>query len=323
MNTPTKRAAADPSSRIELFREFLSFFWLRPENALLLALRAEAYARTLPLMGNGPAADVSCGDGVFSFITCGGRLTAGSDMFRSVRMDRAFRDEKYDAFDHFDAQAYGVSVKSPAELRYDLGTDWKDALLQKAAVLDFHRRLMRHDNNEPLPLEDASFAYVYSNSAYWVDNFEGHLRDLVRITQPGGHLVFEMKHSRILESGMNQWADVMGARALGILDAGRAATWRGLRSLAELRDILGSLPGTRIVEITPVYGGLPVRMWDIGLRPLFTPLARLANGVPEEVRAEAKAEWCAICEAVLSDYLASYRASDDDAVEHLIVLERS
>ena len=315
-------ASMTTRSRLELFREFLSFFWLRPENALLVALRAEAYARTLPLMGDGPAADVSCGDGVFTFITSGGRLTPESDMFRSVRMDAAFRDEKYDAFDHFSPERYGVSVAQPAPIGFALGTDWKDTLLAKAKVLGFYERLLQHDNNRPLPLEDASFAYVYSNSAYWVDNFEAHLRDLVRITRPGGHLVFEMKHSRLLERGVAQWAGFMGERAVEVLDAGRAATWKGLRSIEDLRSILGSLDGTRVVEFSPIYGGLPVRMWDVGLRPLFTPLARLANGVSEELRAEAKAEWCAICESLLAHYLDGYRVEEDDAIEHLVVLER-
>ena len=57
------------------FKEFLKFFWLRPENALLLSLIAEAYQSTLKYFGDGSnTIDVSCGVGVFSFIVLGGTL---------------------------------------------------------------------------------------------------------------------------------------------------------------------------------------------------------------------------------------------------------
>ncbi len=39
------------SIRTKYFQQFLRFFWLRPESALLLAIRTEKYASTTELMG--------------------------------------------------------------------------------------------------------------------------------------------------------------------------------------------------------------------------------------------------------------------------------
>ena len=90
------------------FKEFLKFFWLRPENALLLSLRAEAYQSTLKYFGDGSnTIDVSCGDGVFSFIVLSGTLSNKTDMFRSLDLT----SERKGNFDSFDALVMNILLK--------------------------------------------------------------------------------------------------------------------------------------------------------------------------------------------------------------------
>ena len=76
------------SERKELFKKFIKFFWLRPENALLLSIRSEKYSSTFNLLGE-MNMDISCGDGVFTFLTMGGELSDESDMFRSVNISES------------------------------------------------------------------------------------------------------------------------------------------------------------------------------------------------------------------------------------------
>ncbi len=167
------------SKRLDYFKQFLNWYWLRPESAILTSLRAEAYSSTLDLFGNGTATtEISCGDGVFSLITLGGKLSQISDMYRSILITNTFRDENYDAYDHFD-QDYIVEIEKSPELHYEYGTDWKTNLLKKAEKLNLYSNLLNHDNNLALPLENDSMHYVYSNSSYWVKNFEFHLNDIV------------------------------------------------------------------------------------------------------------------------------------------------
>ena len=67
------------SERKELFNKFIKFFWLRPENALMTSIRSQKYSSTSNLLGE-MNMDISCGDGVFTFLTMGGELSDESDM---------------------------------------------------------------------------------------------------------------------------------------------------------------------------------------------------------------------------------------------------
>jgi hypothetical protein len=251
----------------------------------------------------------------------GGKLSSETDMFRALNMESTFRKGEHDHFDSYD-EDYFVEVEKTPERGYDYGTDWKPNLLAKADHLDFYSELIEHDNNEPLPFEDGSMTYVYNNSAYWVERFEFHLQDLVRITESGGHVVLEMKTEAIKEYTSRNYAPFMGNRFHEIVDAGRLSTWKGLQSKEEILRILEELDDCHVQTVEPLYGGLPIKMWDIGLRPIFPPLSKLANGVPDETRLEAKEEWCTILYELLEHYLSKYEAEKETAVEYMIVLEK-
>ena len=58
-------SSAEPD-REDRLRRFLNVYWLRPENAFWTVLRSLAWARVRMAS---PSIDLSCGDGVFSFIS--------------------------------------------------------------------------------------------------------------------------------------------------------------------------------------------------------------------------------------------------------------
>jgi len=313
----------DKELRKHYFRGFLNWFWLRPENALLCAIRAQNYNSTLKYFKDGKKSiDVSCGDGTFSFITFGGSLSSKCDMFRSIKNDKTFRDEKYDAFNHFSKNEYLIEIKEKPEKSYDFGLDWKNNLLKKADKLNFYNNLVHHDNNNTLPFSDGEMNYVYSNSAYWVDNFEEHLKDLTRITKSGGHLILEMKVEDIKKQTSKYYLPSMGERFHEIINAGRLSTWKGLRSKDEILRILTNIKGVKLKKVTPIYGGLPIKIWNLGFRPIFNPLSKMANNLSEKMRAEVKKEWIEIFYTLFEHILITYEASDDEAVEFLIIIEK-
>lgn len=286
--------------RSELFREFLNFFWLRPENALLLAMRAEVYRSTLGSFKD-RSLDVSCGDGIFSFITFGGKLSKRTDMFRSLDLSQK-RTGQFDAFDAFDDE-YLIEISKTPDRYYLFGTDWKTNLLRKAAKLDFYNELIQHDNNYPLPFADSSLDYVYSNSSYWINNFADHLSDLARITDTKGKIILNVKTSEIFRFKSEQYLPFMGSRFHEIIDAGRAETWKGLRQREDLLNIIDKIPHTQIISVEPIYGDLMAIIWDIGLRPLFRPLAKMANNLSVTDRVDIKEEWCDIFVELFEDIL--------------------
>jgi Methyltransferase domain len=304
------------------FKEYLKFFWLRPENALLLALRADALQKTFKYFDqNKKSVDISCGDGVFSFIAMGGMLSESVDMFRSVNLSRTFRQGNYDAFDFFN-EDYFINVNKTPSKNYYYGTDWKENLLKKAEKLGFYNELIQHDNNYKLPFNDQEMQFVYSNSAYWVDKFEAHLKDMVRITEPNGLIVLEMKHKEIINYTSSNYIPFMGNKFHKIINAGRLHTWKGLRTKEEILNILKSIDEIEIELVEPIYGDILARIWDIGLRPLFNPLVKMANNLTEEQRIDIKLEWCNIIYELFIEFLEDYTPEEHSAIEHLIVLRK-
>lgn len=310
------------SKRLDYFKQFLSWYWLRPESAILTSLRAEAYTSTLDSFGNGEATlDISCGDGVFSFITLGGKLSKNSDMYRSILTENIFRDENYDAYDHFN-QNYIIEIEKAPDSYYEYGTDWKANLLKKAKKLNLYTNLINHDNNHVLPLENNSMQYVYSNSSYWVKNFVSHLNDIVRVTKPGGTIVFEMKTNDIEKYNSAKYIPFMGEKFHKIIDAGRLSTWKGLPTKSEIISIFDNIENVTIERFQPIYGNIIGQIWDIGIRPLFNPLAKMANELSPLKRLNIKDEWCTIIFELFSEFLSNYDVDENTSFEYLIVLKK-
>ena len=70
---------------MDILREFLNAFWLRPEVALI---KTHEYMALEQMPFDEPAIDIGCGDGIFSFICAGGRFGADFDMFTKTSREQ-------------------------------------------------------------------------------------------------------------------------------------------------------------------------------------------------------------------------------------------
>ena len=202
-------------------RRFLQAYWLRPENALWMALRSEVLS---PYEPQHPSIDLACGDGVFSFLHCGGEFDPAFDVFTCVAgLDRV-RDEHSDIFD-CDGDQYRPTIQARPPDTIDVGTDLKTNLLTKARRLDLYDQLVRHDNNQVLPFDTESFQTVYCNAAYWVENIDGFLAQIGRITRPGGRIILQVKLDSMARYTLEAHRHLLGDRFLDIIGRGRIETW--------------------------------------------------------------------------------------------------
>ncbi|MFQ5807073.1 MAG: methyltransferase domain-containing protein, partial [Phycisphaerae bacterium] len=206
------------AERAELLRRYLNVYWLRPENAFWTVLRSLAW-RCVPVTS--PSLDLSCGDGVFSFIHAGGEFGPSFDVFQAVgRLDRVTRDHA-DMFDQVPADGYAPEVACRPAWNIDVGTDLKPSLLSKADALSFYGALVQHDNNDALPFCDGEFRTVYCNSAKWVRNIEGFLSQIARVTRPDGTVTLHVKLDTIQQYTLAPFRAQLGERVLEIIDRGR------------------------------------------------------------------------------------------------------
>lgn len=276
-------------SRRELLERFLNAYWLRPENAYWMTLRSETLAR-VPL--NAPVVDVCCGDGVFLFLHAGGVFDAAFDVFQSVGALDRVHSSHADMFDHVTA-GYAPAIVRPPSRTIHSGLDAKQALLNKARALGLYKQLIEHDANQRLPFGDASFETVYCNAAYWVEQIDGFLRELRRITRPGGRMILQVKLEAMREYNLSPFRAQLGQRFLDILARGRLDTWPTLgdRGAWERRFKSAEL---NIVEEVPFVTATHARIWDVGLRPIAPLLVRLANGVSIADRLAVKRDWVSL-----------------------------
>ena len=80
--------------KIKLFKEFLNYFWLRPENAIIFTLKSCAIHK-LRKKKIRSSLDIACGDGVFSFITNFGTFKISEDMYLETNLNKKdIYDEK-------------------------------------------------------------------------------------------------------------------------------------------------------------------------------------------------------------------------------------
>ena len=282
---PSKSSAL---SAVETLRRFLGAYWLRPENAMWMTLRSLAL-RACEFRG--AVVDMGCGDGIFSFLHCGGTFDPGFDVFLATRS--ISHKPNADMFDHM-SDDYHPEILSPPTESFDVGVDIKPTMLAKAKRLGFYNRLVEHDNNRALPFDDGSFDTVYCNTAYWVREIDSFLGELSRITRRGGSIILHVKLASMQDCTLEAFRGVLGDACLNRLARGRMECWPTVadRATWESRFVAA---GLTIQEATPFVTRTHAHVWDVGLRPFAPMLVKLAGGVSSETRASVKAEWIDLC----------------------------
>ncbi|MBI2104111.1 MAG: methyltransferase domain-containing protein [Candidatus Omnitrophica bacterium] len=246
----------------------LNVHWLRPESALWDAIASSVVARAeLPP----PSLDLGCGNGLFSFITAGGRFSPEYDWYRNVDLERAGEGgDLYDALGTLPRRAW---ITEEPRHQFDWGLDAKATLLEQAKALGFYRQTALADANGRLPWPDESLQSVFSNMLYWLTSAEAALRELRRILRPGGRA----------------WLCLPDPAFLACCTRRRdAVRWT---VSAEEWEALAARTGFRAISATRYLSPLTLKVWDIGLRPVAGVLIKMVHRLSEADRLALKLEW--------------------------------
>ena len=277
---------------IELFDAHLNASWLRPENVVWdtvasSVIRGQAFTR--------PTLDLGSGNGIFSFLTAGGRFEAEFDWFLQAEPERvAGPADLYDV----SPRVLAPAIRRAPDYRIDVALDHKRGLLEQAAVLDLYERTVEHDAAEPLPFADGAFATVFSNILYWLDEPQRVLKECARVLAPGGRAVFcvpDPAFYTLCES--YRWRET-GSEWLRLLNGGRDGCmhWTATQ---ETFERWAADAGLRVIRHHSYLHQRTLALWDTGLRPLSRPLIALVNNLPDQRRAAVKQEWMAAVRPLL------------------------
>ncbi len=290
---------------VELFKSFLDFYFLRPENALMLTLRSISYKNSLEFFHN-KSIDVCCGDGVFSFLTLGGKLNRQVDMYQSIKLSNEIV-RKIDNYDDYNKE-YSIKILTHPNKKFETGCDYKINLLNKAKHLNFYKNLFYHDINRNFKVKD-KYNFVYSNSTYWSNNFQKHVNDLVKITNNGGYIVLQIKNDSIFKNYVQseKYSKIFGNKFCKIIDAGRKNTWKSLKNYSDILKIIKENKFVDIIDISPVYGNVMPHIWNFGLRPIFQPLYKMTSKMTKKDRFEIKKELVNITFNMFENYIRNFK----------------
>lgn len=268
-------------------KSFLNLYWLRPENGLITTFKSKAFKN---LKIESPSLDLSCGDGMFMAIHLGAIFDSDFDYFKSTKAREFSHSNFTDIYDDYNENYEVKFVKKP-DIKIDYGTDWKQALLDKADKLDLYKNLVLHDNNKlPLPFSDNFFKTVYSNSVYWVKEPEKLISDIYRITAPGGNVSLELLTPHHYET-LVYLEQFLSPKAIEILDRKRRANAIGMREYSKWREMIENA-GFKIKEVNSVYPHkMMMDIWNIGLRPISHLLIQMAEALNPQERKRIKQEW--------------------------------
>lgn len=275
----------------QILDALLSAYWLRPEQAMWRAIDFRAMAS---FEMESPSLDLGCGEGTFAFLRAGGEFQNGYDVFQATTgLNRFF--EAIDVYDAFDESAVSQIAVKPS-YQIDVGFDHKENLLKKAAMLGVYKSFKLGDGNDRLPFDDNSFASIFSNVVYWLDDPQAVLSEIERILKPGGKACLMLPNdtlrefsffNRLAAGGNPDWAFLeqldRGRLSENIKHAKPAAEWEAMFSVS----------GLAVHEHVQHLSKTAIQIWDIGMRPLFPVLMKMVASIKPEELPAIKREWIA------------------------------
>ncbi len=276
----------------ETLRAGIAMHWLRPEVGL--ALSAFHYFGRDPgeLCGE-VSLDMACGDGTSTFFRAGGRFDFGFDVYQMGTLDnvtyKEVTRENVDVFDHFDGSCEAPSIKALPRYTISYGMDHKESLLKKAACLGLYDTVKVADLNVPIPLKEESVDLCYCNSVYWGRDPEASIRDMWRLTKPRGYVVLEVVTDEKPKQSFLKRFPQFGPEWARILDRGRVDNNPGLKSRHGWEAIFKKI-GATLVEVNNIFPNMLYQVYNVGLRPMFPVLRKMAGSMTEHKVMEVKHE---------------------------------
>lgn len=306
----------DKSFHSDILKAHLNAAWLRPESALWDAV---ASSHILRHKITPPSLDLGCGNGIFSFITAGGRFSINYDWY--INVDEARMNDGRDMYD-----ACSISnlkkyiIKNPA-YRFTFGLDAKANLLKQASLLGFYDNVIEHDANKRLPFRNGQFKTIFSNILYWLKDLDRSLEEIYRILDATGTALLCFPNETFYDYCVSyQWKE-KHSNLLKLLNRGRSEAIHWTISYNEFVK-KARKAGFKIASHSYYLLPLTLKIWDIGLRPLSPTLIKMANNLEREKRAMIKKEWMEIAMDFIKPLYETEKKSRAAGGFHLFVVQK-
>ncbi|MFC1722680.1 methyltransferase domain-containing protein [Nanoarchaeota archaeon] len=297
-------------------RDYLNIYWLRPEAAIWrvcdwLVLKDVEFKK--------PILDLACGDGLNSYTLFGNKLP--SDIDDSVSTKNVSPKEFFEDY----VDIYNDSEKEfpefpEADFKVDVGLDWKQGLLDKARKLNFYDKLIQHDANLPLPLEEKSFNTIFSNSLYWLKNIDSALAELHKVLKDEGKLILILANPNMNKYNIYNMYNTKWSK---FLNRGRTNNRKSAFDIGVWNEKFEKA-GFKVDDFVSYIHPRLTLIQEVGLRPISPVIIKMAHSIPAEKRAEIKKDWIDYTEYVVGQMFEEgfFTEPHDDNCYYRVVLSK-
>lgn len=280
----------------ELLKAHMNINWLRPETIVWDVVASMLLGNTLNKISPEKklnALDAGSGNGLFTFLCSGGRLTAEYDWFFNVEVEtEGFHAKNKDIYDSPQKVSPASFISKEPTKTWALAIDHKPNLLDQAAGLKLYEDTQTVDLNADFELKRKEFDFVFSNVLYWLAHPWKAMRRLENDLKPGGTMAIMTPNKKLPDFCRSfRWKEC-GSAYLEKVNRGRLESYSFFTDRKDLENGLKQNQSRlKIVHEEEYLSKQTLEFWDQGLR-LFQPvLIPTYNGMSRETRLQWKQEW--------------------------------
>ena len=299
----------------EYFDQHLNVYWLRPESAFWDTIASFEISKigleTIDI-------DLGSGNGIFSFITAGGKFNEHFDWF--LHSDAPKEDGN--VFDNYiDGKFKSNFITQMPVIQFDVAFDKKRVLLDQALTLDWYRTCVEGDITEPLPFEDESVLTVFSNILYWIPDIFVVISEIRRILKRGGRLILCLPDPQFVDFCPSYKSHLEEYQWMRKLNRGRAECIAKYYGYSDIKR-LARQSNFNIVYHQMYLSRELLMFFDIGLRPLIRPLLKMTGYLNDTQRLAVKHEWIQQLHDDFTPFIEREAVTDSPKGFHLCVFEK-
>jgi SAM-dependent methyltransferase len=276
----------------EYLKRLLSIYWLRPETALARAedcIFVRDYCREY--LERGKNIEMGCGNGLLSFIMAGGKIDFEYDVFLDVDNPELYSTTPKDIFDKISDRKVKFD-DSLLKYSYDYGVDWKEGLLsQSGRYSNLYKKVLQADLNQAVQLEK-KYDTIFCNMLYWLNDPQEVLEKWGSLLKENGKIILFLTNQNFKDRGWLYYkAPHKGTLDyLNYFDRGYGEMSFKDFTKDQWEEIFKKA-GYSVEKCVNARNDTIMNIWNIGTRPIASPIMIMAEKLGLNERREVKKYW--------------------------------
>ena len=286
-----------------IIRNIFEAMWLRPEAAIWRA-REIQLIRESQFDFFGRSIDIGGGDGTFTFLLNGGRFLNSFDTYSisNTSGNRLSGIDIHSSSEGVHALSHKDIIDHPSTKSIEYNFDINEKLLEKSKLLKLYNNQLQGSLETEIPVNGIDSAFC--SILHYFRNPNIILRNIYSKFNRNGKLLIIVPNSRFKKhTNLYKYKDYsFDKEFLKILDTGRSIIPQTIYDKQGWIEVINSTDWL-IVDHQSYLSDDLVSFWDLGLRPISTPLIKVFNSQAKSERLKYKKEFVDSLMPVVSGFI--------------------